>query len=89
MNRLDNKERANILRIICEGMGINATCRVTGASKNTVLKLLADVGKEGEANFDLIFGKKKTNGGWVPPPLSLNEYPDNGEISDEPPRNEW
>ena len=23
--------------------------------------------KEGEDNFDRIFGKKKTNGGWVPP----------------------
>jgi IS1 family transposase len=28
-----------------EGMGINATARVTGKSKNTVLKLLADVGE--------------------------------------------
>ncbi len=25
--------------------------------------------KEGEDNFDKIFGKKKTNGGWTPPPL--------------------
>ena len=25
--------------------------------------------KEGEDNFDKIFGKKKTNGGWQPPPL--------------------
>ncbi len=23
--------------------------------------------KEGEDNFDKIFGKKKTNGGWIPP----------------------
>ena len=23
--------------------------------------------KEGEDNFDRIFGKKKTNGGWIPP----------------------
>ena len=44
MNRLDNKDRANILKLLCEGMGINAACRVTGASKNTVLKLLAEVG---------------------------------------------
>lgn len=30
--------------------------------------------------FDNIFGKKqkKTNGGWIPPKQSLNEYPDNG-----------
>jgi IS1 family transposase len=52
MNRLDNKERANILRMICEGMGINAACRVTGASKNTVLKLLADVGSASAEYLD-------------------------------------
>lgn len=52
MNRLDNKERANILRMICEGMGINAACRVTGASKNTVLKLLADVGNASAEYLD-------------------------------------
>jgi hypothetical protein len=25
--------------------------------------------KEGEENFDRIFGKKKTNGGWKPPSI--------------------
>ena len=45
MNRLTIKDRANILRLLCEGMGINAISRVTDASKNTVLKLLADVGE--------------------------------------------
>jgi hypothetical protein len=25
--------------------------------------------KEGEDNFDRIFGKKKTNGGWKPPSI--------------------
>jgi hypothetical protein len=25
--------------------------------------------KEGEEQFDKIFGKKKTNGGWTPPPI--------------------
>jgi hypothetical protein len=31
-----------------------------------------------DQSFDTIFGekKKKTNGGWTPPPLPLNEYPD-------------
>ena len=52
MNRLDNKERANILKMICEGMGINAACRVTGASKNTVLKLLTDVGNASAEYLD-------------------------------------
>lgn len=45
MNRLTTKDRARILSVLCEGMGVNAACRVTGASKNTVLKLLADVGE--------------------------------------------
>ena len=44
MNRLTTQDRARILTVLSEGMGINAACRVTGASKNTVLKLLADVG---------------------------------------------
>ncbi len=27
--------------------------------------------KDGEEAFDRIFGKKKTNGGWQPPPLDV------------------
>lgn len=45
MNRLTTKDRARILSVLCEGMGVNAACRVTGASKNTVLKLLAEAGE--------------------------------------------
>jgi hypothetical protein len=45
MNRLTTQDRARILSVLAEGIGINAACRVTGASKNTVLKLLADVGR--------------------------------------------
>ena len=45
MNRLSTEDRARILTVLSEGIGINAACRVTGASKNTVLKLLADVGQ--------------------------------------------
>ena len=44
MNRLTTHDRVRILTVLAEGMGVNAACRVTGASKNTVLKLLADVG---------------------------------------------
>ena len=44
MNNLNVTERAKILTLLVEGMSINATCRTTGASKGTVLKLLADVG---------------------------------------------
>jgi hypothetical protein len=34
--------------------------------------------EEGSKSYDRIFGekKKKTNGGWTPPPLPLNEYPE-------------
>jgi len=45
MNRLTTQDRARILTVLSEGMGVNAACRVTGASKNTVLKLLAGVGR--------------------------------------------
>lgn len=44
MNRLTTEDRVRILTALSEGMGVNAACRITGASKNTVLKLLADVG---------------------------------------------
>lgn len=45
MNRLSIERRVQILSVLSEGVGINAACRITGASKNTVLKLLADVGR--------------------------------------------
>ena len=45
MNKLTNEKRAQILSVLCEGMGVNAACRITGASKNTALKLLADAGE--------------------------------------------
>jgi IS1 family transposase len=44
MNRLSTEERARIVTCLVEGMSIRATCRMTGAAKNTVVKLLADLG---------------------------------------------
>ena len=44
MNRLDVKARAQILGMIVEGNSIRAISRMTGASKNTIAKLLIDVG---------------------------------------------
>lgn len=44
MNKLDIKKRARILACLVEGNSIRATVRMTGAAKNTVVKLLADVG---------------------------------------------
>ncbi|MGH2704713.1 MAG: IS1 family transposase [Actinomycetota bacterium] len=45
MNRLSTKERAQIIGCLVEGNSIRATVRVTGAAKNTVAKLLIDLGK--------------------------------------------
>lgn len=45
MNRLDIKKQTQIVAALVEGNSIRATCRMTGAAKGTVLKLLAEVGK--------------------------------------------
>jgi IS1 family transposase len=45
MNKLDREARAQILHLLCEGSSIRAVTRVTGASKNTVIKLMVDAGK--------------------------------------------
>jgi IS1 family transposase len=46
MNRLDNNERARIIRCLVEGNSIRATVRMTGAAKNTVTKLLVEIGEK-------------------------------------------
>ena len=45
MKTLATSERARILHLLCEGTSIRAVCRLTGASKNTVSKLLGDIGR--------------------------------------------
>lgn len=45
MNRLDSTERAHVLHLLCEGSSIRAISRLTGASKNTIAKLLVDAGQ--------------------------------------------
>ncbi len=52
MNKLDHVERARILHMLCEGNSIRAITRMTGASKNTVSKLLIDAGKACMAYHD-------------------------------------
>src|SRR5262245_33097521 len=44
MKRLGRETRALIVRCVVEGAGVNAVARITGVSKNTVLKLVADLG---------------------------------------------
>lgn len=45
MNKLDHVARSKILHLLCEGNSIRSVTRLTGASKNTVIKLLIDAGK--------------------------------------------
>ena len=45
MRCLDATTRAQIVRCLIEGCSIRATVRMTGAAKNTVAKLVADIGE--------------------------------------------
>ena len=45
MNKLPATKRAEILGMMAEGVSIRAIVRLTGASKNTVVKLLEDAGQ--------------------------------------------
>ena len=45
MNRLNKEKRTRIISALVEGNSINGTSRMTGAAKNTILKLLADMGQ--------------------------------------------
>lgn len=45
MNRLSNEKRTQVVAALVEGTSINATVRMTGVAKNTILKLLADLGE--------------------------------------------
>jgi IS1 family transposase len=44
MNKLDNAKRVQVVRCLVEGNSIRATVRMTGAAKNTVARLLVDLG---------------------------------------------
>lgn len=45
MNRLDSKRQTQVIAALVEGNSIRATARMTGVSKPTILKLLADAGR--------------------------------------------
>ena len=45
MNLLTKERRIQIIKCLCEGLSIRATVRMTGASKNTIVKLLGQIGK--------------------------------------------
>jgi IS1 family transposase len=44
MNRLDPKTQARVINCLIEGCSIRATVRMTGVAKNTVVKLLGEIG---------------------------------------------
>ncbi len=44
MRKLSTDKRASILRALTEGNSVNATSRLLGVSKVTILRLLADAG---------------------------------------------
>lgn len=52
MNKLSSADRARILHLLCEGQSIRAITRLTGASKNTITKLLVDAGQACMAYHD-------------------------------------
>ena len=53
MNKLSSQERAHILQLLCEGMAIRSIVRVTGVSKNTVVKLVVDAGAACQGYHDV------------------------------------
>jgi IS1 family transposase len=55
MNRLTTERRAQILGMMVEGNSIRAIVRMTGASKNTIVKLLEDAGEAFSAYQDRVF----------------------------------
>ncbi len=44
MSRLSTSKRTQVIAALVEGTSINATCRMTGVAKHTVLNLLRDLG---------------------------------------------
>jgi IS1 family transposase len=52
MRKLPAEDRVRILHLLCEGNSIRAVTRLTGASKNTVVKLLISAGKACGAYHD-------------------------------------
>ena len=45
MNRLTKEERVRVMVALVEGNSVRATVRMTGIAKNTVAKLLCDIGE--------------------------------------------
>jgi hypothetical protein len=59
MNRTSTEKRAQIIACLAEGNSIRATSRLTGAAKNTIVKLLCDAGRACSAYQDKVFRNLK------------------------------
>jgi len=44
MNRLDTSRQVQVVKCLCEGVSIRGTVRLTGVAKNTIVKLLNEMG---------------------------------------------
>lgn len=60
MNKLSADRRAAIIHALCEGNSIRATARMTGANKETVMKLMVEVGEFASAYQDIAHRGLKT-----------------------------
>jgi IS1 family transposase len=54
MNKMTREARAQILHLLCEGMSMRAVSRLTGASKNTIVRLMIDAGQASAAYQDRV-----------------------------------
>lgn len=55
MNKLIKEKQVQVVAALVEGNSIRATCRMTGVAKNTVVKLLATLGKACAEYQDKVF----------------------------------
>ena len=44
MNKLSNQKRVQVVTALVEGMSVNGVARITGVTKQTILRLIADLG---------------------------------------------
>jgi len=59
MNLLKRDKQAQVIAALVEGNSINATCRMTGVAKHTVLKLIATLGSACADYQDKVFRNLK------------------------------
>jgi len=55
MNRLDVERRKQVIRCLVDGNSIRATVRITGVARNTVVKLLVEIGAACSEYQDRVF----------------------------------